>query len=158
MKTKLIAITVPANEVQHLKSLFVNFINEYDNYIADIELYTYKALSYEPNIGLDNGYEILKTIYHKKIAKIYYDELSKKLPTLKLSPNEINNIWLFLSPVLHRIQDCEICKVFFEQIEHKATWKKFNAIRNHKQAHLLSIKVNNLLPQLNSNQDETNHS
>ncbi len=140
MKGKLTKVIIPRDEVQDLKDLFVNFIKGYDWYKADIANYTYKALAYKPNIALENAYSILKTCYEKKFAKLYFDELNQKCPVVKLTENEVNNIWFFLCPVLGRVQNNKICAAFFEQIANSATWKIYNSINIQKQDYLLFLE------------------
>lgn len=151
-----IAIVIVPHEIEDVKELFVSFFKQHEKYHADIQARTDTAANYEPNVGLENGVEILKIVWNRCIKKMYSDPLSKKLPKIKLSQIEIENIQLFLSPVVKgRIQYCETCQVFLEQINKNSKWQIYHNLREQKEVKLLEYKQKDIL-QLNAAKQNDN--
>lgn len=136
-----ITIVIIPDEIKDVKELFVSFFRQHEQYHADIQARTDTAANYEPNVGLENGVEILKAVWNRCIKKLYSDPLAKKLPKIKLSQIEIENIQLFLSPVVkHKFDYCENCQVFLEQINKNSEWQIYDSLRKQKEVKLLEYK------------------
>jgi hypothetical protein len=144
-------IDVIPNEIKDLQALFLYFFSQHELMHHRIQTDTMEALKYEPDIGLENAVELLKNLYNKQIAKLHYNELKKRLPHIKISQIELENIWYYLSPdynyrnYAHYNKNPAKLFVFFASIDQNSRWRIYKKLCDGKSTLLIDVKNQNLL-------------
>ncbi len=149
--TKPHIIIVVPSEVQDLKDLFICLFKEHQLMHYKISCSMSEAINYKPDVGLENAIELFKNLYNLQICKLHYNELKpKEMPRIKLTQIELENIWLYLSPVVsYNISKYTKLITFFDQINKCSNWKVYKELCQQKTNLLLNVHKTYLLAEKN---------